>query len=139
MAFDGTTFDTAIDVLTDPATANLTFTGYAAGDFTFTLSSRIYSTSITITDAGVSGFPNTTCTLPINENDSLSATTLIPQGNINVIVSGATPMTSNSQRYKRVNSMIVNGVTRTNGQTITVGETVVTIVIDSTTCEIYAF
>jgi hypothetical protein len=139
MAFDGTEFDTTITYLTDPPTANLTFTGYAAGVFTFTLSSRIYSTNVNISGASVSGFPNTTCTLPVNESDDFVGAVTVIAGNVGVRQEGQTPMTSNSQRYKRVNSITVNGVNKTNGTSITIGGTLVSIVIDFTTCELYAF
>jgi hypothetical protein len=139
MAFNGTTFNLTTSRLTDPATANLTYTSYQSGAFRFTLSSRIYSTSISITSVSVSGFPNTTCTLPVNESDSAASTVTINPGFTTATQPGSTPMTSNSQRYKRVNSIVVNGVIKTNGTSITIGGTLVSIVIDSTTCEIYAF
>ena len=139
MAFNGTTFNLTTSRLLDPATANLTYTSYSAGAFTFTLSSLIYSTSIGISGASVNGFPNITCTLPVVESDSTTSTVTINPGSIRAIQPGSTPMTASTLRYKRVNSITVNGTTRTNGQTITVGGTLVTIVIDSTTCEVYAF
>jgi hypothetical protein len=138
MAFDGTEFDTTITYLTDPATANLTFTSYAAGIFTFTLSSVIYSATVNINGIAVNGFPNITCTLPSVESDNEVFLLVIPAESSTVRQTGQTPMTASTLRYKRVNSIIVNGTTRTNGQTITVGGTLVTIVIDSTTCEVYA-
>jgi hypothetical protein len=138
MAFNGTTFNLTTSRLLDPATANLTFTKYEAGNFTFTLSSLIYSTSIGISEASVSGFPNITCTLPVVESDSTASTVTINPGSIRATQPGSTPMSCSTLRYKRVNSISVNGIIRTNGQTITVGGTVVTIVIDSTTCELYA-
>ena len=137
MAFDGTEFDAQVDVLTDPATANLTFTGYAAGIFTFTLSSPIYSATTNINAITVNGFPNTTCTLPSIESDSNIAVLTILPGNSVVSQIGQTPMSCSTLRYKRVNSIAVNGTTKTNGQTITIGNTLVTVVIDSTTCVLY--
>jgi hypothetical protein len=139
MAFNGTTFNLTTSRLVDPATATLTYTSYQSGYFRFTLSSRIYSTSIGISSVSVSGFPNTTCTLPVNESDSAANTVTINPGFTTATQPGSTPMTSNSQRYKRVNSITVNGVIRQDGQPITIGGTVVTIVIDSTTCNVYAF
>ena len=139
MAFNGTTFNLTTSRLLDPATANLTYTSYSAGAFTFTLSSLIYSTSIGISGASVNGFPNITCTLPVVESDSTTSTVTINPGSIRAIQPGSTPMTASTLRYKRVNSIRVNGIIRTNGQTVTVGGTLVTIVIDSTTCEVYAF
>jgi hypothetical protein len=139
MAFNGTTFNLTTSRLVDPATANLTFTKYEAGSFTFTLSSLIYSTSIGISGASVSGFPNITCTLPVVESDSTASTVTINPGSIRAIQPGSTPMTASTLRYKRVNSITVNGVIKQNGTSIVVGGTTVNIVIDSTTCEIYAF
>jgi hypothetical protein len=137
MAFNGTTFNLTTNRLTDPATANLTYTSYSSGVFTFTLSSRIYSTSISITSVSVSGFPNTTCTLPVVESDSAANTVTINPGSTGATQPGSTPMSCSTLRYKRDISISVNGVTRTNGQTITIGGTLVTIVIDSTTCVLY--
>ena len=139
MAFNGTTFNLTTQRLPDPPTATLTYTSYQSGYFIFTLSSRIYSTSIGITSVSVSGFPNTTCTLPINESDSAANTVTINPGFTGATQPGSTPMTSNSQRYKRVNSITVNGVIKQNGTSIVVGGTTVNIVIDFTTCEVYAF
>jgi hypothetical protein len=137
MAFNGTTFNLTTQRLPDPATANLTFTNYQAGSFLFTLSSRIYSTSVTISGASVSGFPNSTCTLPIVENDSAASNVIINPGLTSATQPGSTPMSCSTLRYQRVNSISVNGLNRTNGQTITIGKTLVTIVIDSTTCTLY--
>ena len=137
MAFDGTTFDTTVDALTDPPTANLTFTGYAAGIFTFTLSSVIYSATVNINSITVNGFSNTKCILPSAESDNNISLLIIPPGTLSASQDGQTPMSCSTLRYKRVNSISVNGTTRTNGQTITVGDTLVTVVIDSTTCVLY--
>jgi hypothetical protein len=138
MAFNGTTFNLTTSRLVDPATATLTYTSYQSGYFRFTLSSRIYSTSIGISSVSVSGFPNTTCTLPVVESDSTANTVTINPGFTTSTQPGSTPMTASTLRYKRVNSIVVNGVIKTNGTSITIGGTLVSIVIDSTTCEIYA-
>jgi hypothetical protein len=137
MAFNGTTFNLTTQRLPDPATATLTFTNYQAGSFLFTLSSRIYSTSISISGASVSGFPNGTCTLPVVESDSASSIVVINPGFTTATQPGSTPMSCSTLRYKRVNSISVNGLSRTDGQTITIGKTLVTITIDNTTCTLY--
>jgi hypothetical protein len=132
MAYNGTTFDLTATRLTDPATATLTFTSYSLGVFAFTLSSRIYSTIITISSATVQGFNNITCTLPILETDSLSNATVINAGSTSARQIGSSPLTSSSVNFKRGTQMTVNGIIRINNQTITVGGTVVTIIISAT-------
>ena len=138
MAYNGTTFDLTATRLTDPATATLTFTKYEAGDFAFTLSSRIYTESITITVATVIGFNNTTCTLPSIDSDSIDGVAIVSAGTIGTIQTGQLPFDCTFLRYKRGSSISVNGISRTDGQTLTVGGTTVTVVIDSTTCVTYA-
>jgi hypothetical protein len=135
MAYNGTTFDLTATRLVDPATANLTFTSYTSGDFTFTLSSRIYTTSLTITGAGVNGFTNITCTLPTPQSDDLLGQAVIKAGTTGVTQTGTIALDCTILRYKRQATMEVNGVTKSNGQTIVIGGTTVTIVIDSSTCE----
>ena len=137
MAFNGTTFNLTTQRLPDPATATLTFTNYQAGSFLFTLSSRIYSTSISISGASVNGFANSTCTLPVFETDSAPSVVVINPGFTTATQPGSTSMTCSILRYKRVNSISINGLPRTDGQTMTIGKTLVTIVIDNTTCNNY--
>jgi hypothetical protein len=138
MAFDGTEFDTTITYLTDPPTANLTFTSYAAGSFTFTLSPVIYSTAINISSINVQGYSNTGCTGSFVQSDSNVGLLIIPPGISVNNQDGQNPMTSPVIRYKKLDSISVNGTTRLNGQTITIGGTTVTVVIDTTTCNVYA-
>lgn len=121
----------------DPGTASLTFTRYQSGVFTFDLSSSIPSTGITISQADVSGRNSINCTGGINESDSLSGLELlITPGNITGSLTGSTPMTTTTKSYTKVNSIVVNGSTKTNNQTIQIGSTTVTVIIN-TTCQTY--
>lgn len=114
----------------DPATSTLTFSNYKTGTFFFTLSNAIYSTNTTITAADVNGSNGTTCT-PVNESDSLASFATITSGTTAGSGAGNSPMTCGTHSYRKVNSIVVNGITRTNGQTLTIGGTTVTVVINT--------
>lgn len=122
----------------DPGTANLTFTSYSGGDFTFTLSSPIYSTGITISVASVNGTDQPDCT-DFTESDSITISNpvIITSGSTTGVRAGNTPMSCSVATYNRGTAITVNGQSKTNGQTITIGSTVVTIVI-SNACNMYA-
>jgi hypothetical protein len=124
----------------DPATATLTFTDYSAGQFTFTLSSAIPTTDVNITYAYVRGYSNTSCTEPYTQTDSLKGTATIPAGSISVTRTGNIELVNLPiVRYKRVDSLIVNGTSYSNGSKFYIGSTYVTLVIDSTSCEVYTY
>jgi hypothetical protein len=134
MAFNGTTFNLTNLNTRFPATATLTYTSYAAGAATFTLSS-ILSASILISRWTVAGYNSSGCTTNV-QNDSANNVT-IPQGAIRGLQDGATPMTATSTFYIRGSSITVNGIARTTGQTFVVGQTTVTVTIVAT-CTAYA-
>ncbi len=115
----------------DPATATLTFTDYQASGFYFDLDVPIYSTDIVITEANVNGSDDTDCS-PINESDDItdSNEVTISAGTTSGSAVGNSPMTCGTHSWKRVNHIEINGVSKSNGQTIMVGDTLVTIVID---------
>jgi hypothetical protein len=118
-----------------PATTTLTFEGYSGGIFTFSLSNPVPET-LTITQATVRFFDSNTCTSPTGDTDNT--------GNI-IIPAGQTSGNGFSgnfyyNNYKKLNNIKVNhsgGTTPTlsNGSTFTIGGVcIVTVVIDSTTC-----
>lgn len=120
---------------TAPATSTLTFTKYQSGAFTFTLSTPILK-NVVISYASVNGYDDSSCTnnvdgdvLSLNE---LTILALATTGTAN----GDTALPGVCTRYKKINNIIVNGVTVVNGDTITIGGTVVTIVIN-TACTFY--
>lgn len=121
----------------DPATANLTFTSYSGGDATFTLSAAIPSTATTISVWSVTGWTDSGCTSSSGESDSQNANIVIAAGGTTDTKSGNTAMTATSARYKRGTSITVNGVSKADGETITIGGTTVTVVISSA-CTVYA-
>lgn len=131
-----TTTSTTTTVLTtttttiepDPETATLTFTQYAGGDFIFDLSVPIPSTNVVVTVADVTGSEIAGCALA-DESDTLAGPLTIVAGTTNGNASGTTPMTCDIATYLKVNSIVVNGLTKTSGQTITIGGTLVTISI----------
>ena len=134
--------------------ATLTFTDYTADDFTFTLSTRL-NTAVVITGAKVRGGiytpSSTTQCRPssIDQYDYITNqyTATIPAGSTSVTCNGSAGSTGqpwsaqNSQTilsYQRDNSLIVNGVTLSNGGIINIGGTQVTIVIN-TNCTGYTY
>ncbi len=127
-----TTTSTTTTLPPDPGTSTLTFDSYTTGNFNFTLSNAIYSTNTVITTADVNGSDGVTCT-PFNESDSLSSAATITAGTTSASGGGSSPMTCGTQSYRKVNSIVVNGLVKSNGQTLTIGGTTVTVVI-STAC-----
>ncbi len=120
----------------DPPTATLTFTSYESGVFTFDLSTPIFSTNIDITLAKVFGRISVDCSGGAFETDTLSGTSTIVTGATTITGLGSTPMDCAINSYKRSPSMTINGVSKINGQTITVGGTLVTVII-SNSCVTY--
>jgi hypothetical protein len=115
-----------------PATSTLTFTEYKQGKFKFTLSTAILG-NIVITDAEVTGYDGT-CTVVQDSDtiDSTNALTILAQSTT-ASVSGNSPISVFTSKYRRTNNITINGVSKADGQTITIAGTVVTINI-STTC-----
>ena len=124
----------------DPTTTVLlTFTEYSAGYFTFTLGSAIPTTDVNITYAYVLGYNNSTCTEPWLRQDSLKGTATIPAGSTTVTQAGNSSFSSGGSiiKYKKVDSLTVNGTLYSNGAKFYIGSTYVQLVIDSTTCNTY--
>ena len=118
----------------DPATSTLTFLDYRAGDFRFTLSSAIPTTNVTITLATVSGYSNSSCTEPWTIQDTLKGTATISAGSTTVTQTGNFALVPPIIKYKRINSLTVNGISYSNGAKFYIGSTYVTLVID-TSCD----
>ena len=126
-----------------PARSTLTFSQYQCmdgdGRFLFTISNPI-PVAFTIGGAKVYGYTQTNCgDAPPIPQDALPANAITVLANAtSAIVSTSTPLGCTIKRYKRFDGFIINGVTQViNGSHITIGGVDVTIVIDSTTCEIF--
>jgi hypothetical protein len=111
-------------------TATLTFTSYAANTATWTLSNALDAT-FEISAWNVNMYNTSICTTSV---ETISKTNNILWG---IGASGAKTDTGNvtpgagETFYRRTNSVTVNGVSKANGQTITVGSYTVTIVINN--------
>jgi len=109
--------------------AVLSFDGYQSGAYTFSLN-RVLSDDILITAAPVFGYSGVSCGDAPTESDNFAGNTLtIPAGNTVGYISGTTPLGCSILNY-RLSRITVNGLVRTNGQTITVGGETVQIFID---------
>lgn len=124
MAFNGVTFDFEIN-LGDPLTATLDVK-YEADTFSATLSSPIRSTNITLSSLAVTGYDDGSCTNLSGDSDSSSGNMTITAGNYNGNVAGLYGMTTNTLYYN-FSSITVNGTSRNNGDSFTIGGTTVTI------------
>lgn len=129
------TTSTTTTTAPDPPTADLIFTSYIMGEFTFTLSVPIPSTNTVINLARVFGSSGGACAEKEEVDDLTTAITIVG-GNVSGSAMGDTPLTCSSISYNRDNPIRVNGILRNNGQTITIGGTLVTVVISSS-CEAY--
>lgn len=124
--------------IADPAASNLTFTIYSAGSASFDLSKPLRSTAVTISAWSVTGYTEPTCTTTSGDSDNQDANIVIAIGTTNKSGSGAIIMTNPpTTRYKRGTSITVNGTARTNGQTLVIGGTTVSVVISSA-CNLYS-
>jgi hypothetical protein len=116
----------------DPPTSTLTFANYQSGQFTFTLTNAINSTSIVINGATVNGSNSVNCTGGVQANDTLDSGHLvaIAAGSLTASQTGATPMGCGIGSYIKVNNISILGKgTFANGNTLTVGGTTVTVSI----------
>ena len=129
---------TTTTTIANPEFSYLVFDNYESGIFTFTLSSPIYSTAITITSAGVNGFAAADCSGEYNQFDNIGVTSLIINAGANTgSVLGNTPMTPASLSWVRIDSIFIDGYGEFgNGDTLTIDGTLVTVVI-SNVCSLY--
>jgi hypothetical protein len=119
-------FSDTVDVFTDPATAILAFAQYQSGSFIFTLSDRIYTTGFVISQAFVDGATTSDCTGGTTETDQLTSDTF-PPATLTASLPGDVPMSCSVNSYERRSSFYVNGTEKFDGDTITIGGTLVTI------------
>lgn len=120
-------------------TATLTFTTYSSvgGTFTFILQSAI-TDNIEISYAAVTGYDGVSCGGSLISGDSLNSIIYINAGNTIGTLSTGNPMPLGSvNNYKRVSTIIINGETKSHGDTIMIGTTLVTIVANGAQCPIY--
>jgi len=108
----------------DPATATLSGT-YYGGTFTFNLSNVIYTEDTTISYASVSGFGDSGCT-SANGVDSLSSNIVISKG---TQTQGSTSGNGffTDDYFQFDNSVTVNGQFVSDGGTVSIGNTTVTV------------
>jgi hypothetical protein len=124
---------TTASISGDPASATLTFQSYVgnsggSSQFNFNLDSAIPSTNITISSAGISAFTDPGCT-SLTATDNLSGTVTLTAGTLSASGNGTGGFCSDY--YSRVNFLNINGNSVSNGSTITIGGTQVTISIPS--------
>lgn len=127
---------TTTTTLPDPPTSTLTFSSYEGGVFTFTLSDAIYSTSFMIEAADVEGSTTQNDCTAIDSYDSISLffnpLSILP-GQTTASVMGISPFTCDVLSYSKVNSITINGYgTYVDGDTLTIGGTLVTVSIPTT-------
>jgi hypothetical protein len=121
----------------DPATSTLTFSytdnSPSPGNFLFYLSNAIPSTNITITSTFIYGYPDfNSCVNGDHSGDTNSPATtpVIPSGSLssgNVPSTNAYFITPAVGAYKFLGNVYVNGIEVSDGQTITIGGTQLTI------------
>jgi hypothetical protein len=126
----------------NPATSTLTFSAYDGGTypgakFYFMLSNPLVTNDITIENAQIDAFDSTDCLSFTTATDFLAAPLVLLAGtnNANGLGGGLDCALTGVVRYKRFNSLTVNGTSVFNGSIIDIGGCLVTIVINSTTCE----
>jgi len=121
-------------VVPDPLTATLQFE-YIAGEFIFTLSNPIPSTDIIIGGGRVNGSLNNDCSSK-DGVDNMSGLITITKGTTNGSIVGNLPFDCSINTYNRRPFIVVNGLQKSDGETISVGGTTVTVLIPNT-CEFY--
>jgi hypothetical protein len=114
-----------------PDVAILSFDEYYGGTFRFELN-RSVDNNIVVSAANVTGSIIPGCVLA-DETDTLSGPLTITAGSIIGIKAGVTPLGLTITTYKKINSIVVNGLTKTNGDTFTSGTTLITVSIGGCT------
>lgn len=133
-----TTTTSTTTLIPPPATSTLTFENYAAGQFTFTLTDAL-SVPVVINAATVLGSHVSNCG-PFEESDDLGGSPItIPAGMNAATGTGTSVMSCFVQSWKRDVSIDISGVgTVINGQTVNIGGTIVTIIINTACINYYA-
>lgn len=116
----------------DPTTSILNVK-YEADTFYADVSDIIYSTGITIgqPSLNVLGYENCALNQLSGESDSATTNLIISAGAASGNVSGNFGMTTNTVEYKFTGNLTVNGVSRYDGETFTIGNTSVTLYFPS--------
>lgn len=116
----------------DPTTSILNVK-YEADTFYADVSDIIYSTSITVGQASldVIGYENCALNQLSGESDDASGNLVVNAGAASGNVSGNFGMTTNTVEYKFTGNLTVNGVSRYDGETFTIGNTSVTLYFPS--------
>ena len=135
---EGSLIDSCCDCTFPVESATLTFSSYSGGQFIFDLDVPI-SEDIVVVYANVTGYPDIDCGLVSVASDNLtSLTTLtILAGDTNGIQLGETPMDCDVNTYRRLNYITIDGTNLFNGDTIVIGGTTVTVIINND-CTVYA-
>ena len=119
----------------------LTFTSYVAGNANWTLATSNgagLSSSFTISGWTVDGYTTNKCTTFTGEEDNSSTPTTYPSSTVGTVACiGDIPLTATSPYYKRFGGVLINGVSKGNGSTFTIGDCVVTLVINNAICQAY--
>jgi len=124
---------TTTTTIANPAESILTFSSYQKGVFEFTLSNPIYSTSVVVVGAEVSGSVTVDCSTP-DSTDTIDFTNPVNilAGTGSGTSTGLTPFGCETLSVSKVNSIDVNGYgVLVDTDTITIDGTVVTIAIDN--------
>lgn len=121
-----------------PTTSTLTFEDYQGGQFSFSLTDAL-SVPVVITYAGVNGSQVNNCG-PYEESDDISGSPItIPAGMNYASGLGNSPMSCFVNSWKREASIVISGIGLvTNGQTVNIGGTIVTIIINTACVDYYA-
>lgn len=116
----------------DPATSILNVK-YEADTFSAELSDAIYTTNITISQVSldVIGYENCALNQLSGESDTAMGNLTVNTGETSGTVSGNFGMTTNTIEYKFTGNLTVNGVSRYDGETFTIGNTSVTLYFPS--------
>jgi len=126
---------------TGPLTSTLTFVGYAAGEFTFSLSNTL-TVPLTIEQASVDGFDNFFCGIGggVSLDILFSPNYLTIPAGLSVGYQTGAGFGCSILAYKRGSQIKIAGnpAILSNGSTFSIGGTTVTVAIDTANCDPYA-
>ena len=122
-------------------TGTLTFTSYVSGNANWTLATSNgagLSSSFTISGWTADGYTAVKCSTFSGEEDNSSTPTTYPSSTVGTVACiGDIPLTAASTYYKRFGGVLINSVSKGNGSTFTIGDCVVTVVINNSICQAY--
>jgi hypothetical protein len=129
----------------DPCSGTQPYTytiDYSAGQY-YISTPLIGCSTLTFSGAAVNGWTSTTsCSGGAVESDSMpsfvvNGSTDPDRGGYSGSINGSTPLTCTSKKFKTATSVIVNGVSRTNGSTFTINGANYKVIINHTSCSNY--